>query len=142
MLDPLKKRLTQRHNHWGREEFISELLVRFPEVILEISDCSEGLLHMEMCDFARCTHTAIRAEDFITVQKHLNFVNEAFWNASAELDNAIMVSYLEEVFLNETDWTVLKARSMLSLQLVDALVYLESHMQYLSEAYMKKIITA
>jgi hypothetical protein len=141
MLDPLKKRLSQRQNYWGREEFISELFFRFPSVIPSINDYSKGLLHMEMCGFASCTRTAIQSKDFITVQKHLNFVDEAFWNASAELDNAILVSYLEEVFLNETDRAFLKARSMLSLQLVDALVYLESHMQYIYEAYMKKIIT-
>lgn len=99
---------------WTRVDFIYALRQQLPDVAAAIMDISEGLLHCEMSDFARCTHEAIHDRRFYIVQQHLQFVAEARARASTDLANAILGSYLENVFIGESTPDFLLARELLS----------------------------
>jgi hypothetical protein len=118
---------------WDRPEFIDALTLRFPEVTSEIMDISDGLLHCEMADFARCSHTAILEGNFSVAKAHIDFIHEALLKASPALQNAIIVSYLENVFLGETAPNFLQTRTALPPAVGHELLLLEQHWQSMSK---------
>jgi hypothetical protein len=63
------------------------------------------------------------------VRAHFAFVDELFSNAAPDLENAIYVSYLENVFIRPEDHRYRSARALLSERLEAALVELEAHWQ-------------
>ncbi|MGJ5820107.1 DUF7674 family protein [Paludibaculum fermentans] len=111
----------------GRSQFERLLELRFPAIAAEIDDCERGLLHSEMAVFARGTCAAIEGGDFEQMQAHLDFVDELFGSAAPDLENAICVSYLENVFLGSETERYTAARRMLSDRLRTALGELEDH---------------
>jgi hypothetical protein len=80
-----------------RERFIALLNEQFPEVAAKIDDISAGLLHLEMATFSRETQAAIDARDNETVKRHFRFINEVFRDAAPDVENAVNVSYLENL---------------------------------------------
>jgi hypothetical protein len=61
------------------------------------------------------------------LQQHLAFVDEPFNGAPPDLENAIYVSYLENVFVRRGEERDHSARSALSSRQKAALVALEEH---------------
>ena len=111
--------------------FIELLTGRFPEVAASIDDCDEGLLHLEMATLARATQAAIDAREWKTVRRHFAFVDEAFRAADEYVENAVYVSYLE----NLSDGGLkagAEARGKLPPALAQALVDYEAYMEELS----------
>src|SRR5437764_9373341 len=80
-----------------RDRFVVLLTERFPEVAAAIDDCSQGLLHLEMATLARATQAAIDGQDRDTVRRHFQFIDEVFRQAAPEVENAVNVSYLENL---------------------------------------------
>jgi hypothetical protein len=115
-------------------DFERRLSARFPEVAAQIDDFERDSLHLEMAVFARATSTAISLGDFPQVRAHLCFVDELFSAAGSGLENAIYVSYLENIFLGSEDARVASARAMLSERLAAALVELEEHWRAIENA--------
>jgi hypothetical protein len=111
---------------WGREAFLAELFRRFP--VLEA--CQDphvtGLLHCEMGWFSHKTNDAIKAGNFRLVRQHFEFVEHALAQASDELENAITVSYLENVFGLDTPNTRF-ARNLLTPSLSEPVLLMEGH---------------
>ena len=70
---------------------------------------------------------AVDVGDSQQVQAHICFVDELLSDAGPDLENAIYVSYLENVFLGSEDPRYLMARTMLSNRLQTALTELEEH---------------
>jgi hypothetical protein len=60
------------------------------------------------------TADAIANRDFAKVRRYLFLIAEIFERADAELYDAIRISYLEGLFLDEQSNAHLEARSMLS----------------------------
>ncbi|QOY87770.1 DUF7674 family protein [Paludibaculum fermentans] len=110
-----------------RSQFELLLELRFPAIAAEIDDCERGLLHCEMAVFARGTCAAIESGDFEQTQAHLDFVDELFGRAEPGMENAICVSYLENVFLGSETERYIAARRMLSDRLRTAFGELEDH---------------
>lgn len=82
----------------GRKEFVSALVNEFPELREEVEDeIYSGLLHLEMACFARYTQDAIDQGDAERVSKCFNFADRFFVNADSNLNNALIVSYLENL---------------------------------------------
>jgi hypothetical protein len=77
--------------------FIAMLMERFPEIAAQIDDCSKGLLHCEMGTVARATQEAIDRHDKETIQAHFQFIDEVFRDAAPDVENAVFVSYLENL---------------------------------------------
>lgn len=103
------------------------LAERFPDVAGMIDDVERGLLHMEMAVLAGATREAIYQGDFQIAGSHLAFVDELFSGSFPDLENAIYVSYLENVFLGWQDDRFAMARDLLSGRLKEALADLEEH---------------
>lgn len=111
--------------------FFALLTERFPEVASDISECSQGLLHLEMAALARATETAIEIWDATTVARHFAFVDELFRSAAPDVENAIFVSYLENICFDGRDAVKLKVRDLLSPRLRQALAELEEYLDQL-----------
>jgi len=108
------------------QRYFEELLaLRFPSIAGALTEIQRGLLHVEMGAFARATRDAIESGRTEEVAAHLGFVDELFGGAARDLDNAIYVSYLENVFLGRDDARYRHARSTLSDRLQAALVEVE-----------------
>lgn len=73
----------------------------FPEVVREIDEYSEGLLHCEMGTFARLTEEAFDTGRFWQASKYLNFVERIREEANADVENAINVSFVEYLAFGE-----------------------------------------
>ena len=111
-----------------RGRFIALLTERFPEVIAEIDDCIQGLLHMEMAVLAHATQSAIDAGDGGTVTCHFEFVDAVFADATQEVENTVYVSYLENLRFEGRKAGPMKARELLPPRLRRALAELEAHL--------------
>ena len=112
--------------------FIALLTERFPQVMAEIDDCRQGLLHMEMAVLAHATQSAIDAGDRGTVRRHFEFVDEVFADATPEVENAVYVSYLVNLQFEGRKAGLIRARELLSPRLRQALAELEA---YLAKIY-------
>ena len=113
-------------------EFIKRLEVRYPQVFSAISDIERGLLHCEMAVLARTTSKAIECGDMATVTDHFAFMEEVLASSDPHVENAVYVSYLENVFLGEDSAEFLVARSKLPARLAKALDQLERHFEALA----------
>ena len=112
--------------------FIALLTERFPELASSIDGCSQGLLHLEMATLARATQAAIDEQNKPTVQRHFQFIDEVFQDAAPDVENAVNVSYLENLRFEGRKAAPTKARELLTPRLRQALAELEEYLARLS----------
>ena len=93
-----------------RQQFLQQLADRFPEVIPQISEYSQGLLHCEIGDFLTVVESAMDRGSLWRVEQYLRFLDDCRQAASPELANAIDVSFLEDFALGE--FTVARHRAV------------------------------
>jgi hypothetical protein len=117
--------MAERIDH---RRFIALLTERFPEVAARIDDCSQGLLHLEMATLARATQAAIDDQDEPTVLRHFQFIDEVLRDAAPEVENAVNVSYLENLRFEGRMAAPTKACELLRPRLRQALAELEEHL--------------
>ena len=117
-----------------RDGFIALLTKRFPVVAASIDECSHGLLHPEMATLARATQAAIDSQDRETVCRHFKFIDEVFRQAAPDVENAVNVSYLENLRFEGRKAGPTKARELLTPRLLQALTELE---EYLARLFAK-----
>ena len=118
----------------GRSEFIDGVESLFPESFAELHNLEDELLHLDMASFARTTVSAIESGNVNLFKAHFNFISELFSKAHPDLENAIYVSYLENVLLDQSNPKVLNARELLPDNLKIALSGLEEHFEKLHES--------
>src|SRR5947208_2562125 len=111
--------------------FISLLTERFPEVAASIDDCSQGLLHLEMATLARATQTAIEQQNKPIILRHFQFIDEVFGDAAPDVENAVNVSYLENLRFEGRKVGPTKVRELLTPRLRQALAELEEYLERL-----------
>jgi hypothetical protein len=114
----------------NRDRFIALLTERFPYVAAAIDDCSRGLLHLEMATLARATQAAVDTQDRDTVRRHFQFIDEVLRQADPYVENAVNVSYLENIRFAGRKAGPTKAQELLTPRLRKALAELE---QYLAQ---------
>ncbi len=112
-------------------QFLALLTRRFPGVAAAMDDCSRGLLHLEMATLARATQAAIDIQDTETVVQHFQFVDELFRSAAPDVENAVNVSYLENLRFEGRKAEPTKARELLTPRLRQALIELEAYLAQL-----------
>ena len=117
-----------------REGFLRALALRFAEIAESITDIESGLLHPEMAVVSHATQKAIEARSWQTVAAHFSFIAGVFAGGTAEVRNAVCVSYLENLFLDEASGNHVSTRATLPPVLASALVDLENHFEMLSHA--------
>ena|SRR5260221_10639590 len=117
----------------GHQRFLGLLDERFPEIVATIDECAKGLLHLEMAALARATQSAIDSHDAEMVRRHFQFVDEVFRDAAPDVENAVYVSYLENLQLEGRKAGSTKLREMLPSRLQKALADLEAHLDRIFE---------
>jgi hypothetical protein len=78
---------------------------RFPTLVDELHDeVIEGLLHLQMGEFARFTQTAIDIGDKEAWEKIANVFLELWSNCDDSVTNALNVSFLEHLNFEDGKW--------------------------------------
>ena len=80
-----------------------------------------------MATFSRETQAAIDARDNETVKRHFRFINEVFRDAAPDVENAVNVSYLENLRFDGRKAGPTRARGLPPPRLHQALVDLEEY---------------
>jgi hypothetical protein len=111
----------------GSSSFTNDLTRHFPEVAATIEDTDSGRLHLEVSALKMATHDAIQKRDWPTVRKHFAFIDNILEAADTELHDAIGISYLVNLFYNETSINFAKARTLMPKRLAAALEIMERH---------------
>jgi hypothetical protein len=81
--------------------FLQLLTDEFPEVPQAFDECVKGLLHCEMGVFARLTEKAMDEGRFWQAEKYFRFMERVREGATPEVENAIHVSYIENLAFSE-----------------------------------------
>lgn len=104
-----------------RADFVKQVTLYLPEVAARIEESDFGVVHLEVGAMKLATRDAIDNRDFATARRHLLLISEIFDRADAELYNAICVSFLEDLFLEQTGTAYAEARCMLSRSMENSL---------------------
>lgn len=115
----------------GESRFAGYLALHLPEVAARIDEADYGVLHLEIAALKAATREAIHRRDWHTVGKHFAFVTTLLEDASADLRNAIDVSYLAGLLYGEGSLNYAKARTLLPPVLLRALERIEKHYESL-----------
>jgi len=115
-----------------RAAFDRLLSVEFPEAASELEAEDRALLHIEMAAVARSTSQAIEAGDAAEVNRHLSVMETVLINATSDVENAVYVSYLENVFLWDQRPAFVAVRQSLPPRLARGLFELEEHFAMLA----------
>jgi len=92
---------------------IEMLSNEFPEIVQAFDEIETGLLHLEMASFARTTKKALDEGRFSQVQKYFVFMDRVRKKADPDVENAIDVSFIENLAYDEVNENRLQAiRSM------------------------------
>lgn len=121
----------------GREDFIHHVTLHMPEVSSRIEEDDFGILHLEMGAMKLATRDAIVHYEFFTVRRHFSFIAYLFEHADNSLYDAILVSYLEGLFIDEASPEYENARSLLPKNLADALKKVELRYRLLDLQMLK-----
>jgi hypothetical protein len=119
----LRRMVTHQHGKplVKRGDFMKQVTLYLPEVAARIEESDFGVVHLEVGAMRLATREAIVGLDFATVRKHLFLIADLYDRADAELYEAIRVSWLEALFLEECSLAFMEARSMLSRPMENAL---------------------
>jgi hypothetical protein len=77
-------------------DFIEQLLTEFPELRDDV-ESEAGLLHNQMHAFTRLTNDAVAAGDYRALKRYFAFADRFFHHSDDFLENALSVSYLEDL---------------------------------------------
>jgi len=111
--------------------FANYLAIHFPEVARTIEAEDLGMLHLEVSAFKLATQNAIKKNDWSTVSTHFEFIDDVLETAQIDLHDAIGISYLVNLFYNETSLNFAKARTLMPKRLATALEIMERHYEEL-----------
>ncbi|MBB4636857.1 DUF7674 family protein [Longimicrobium terrae] len=82
-------------------EFVDVLLHEFPELEEDVRD-NDGLLHMQMGDFAGLMQRAINERDLPRLKRCVHLAQRVWQTGEAHLRNALSVSCLEHLAFRGT----------------------------------------
>lgn len=85
----------------GHSEFLDLLAAEFPEVAAEVREEGDGLLHLEAAAFRRATERAMDAGQHWAAERHFRFVEQVMREAAPDVENALGISYIEDLALGE-----------------------------------------
>lgn len=111
----------------GSSRFAGYLAIHFPHIAASIEEADLGVLHLEVAALKSATHDAVLKRDWASVRKHFAFIDSVLEIAETELHDAIGISYLVNLFYNETSIDFAKARTLLPKRLSVALEIMERH---------------
>jgi hypothetical protein len=106
--------------------------VEFPEAASWLDADDRALLHIEMAAVARSTSRAIEAGNVAEVTRHLSVMERVLTSAASDVENAVYISYLENVFLWDQRPAFVAVRENLPPRLARGLSELEEHFAMLA----------
>jgi hypothetical protein len=84
-----------------RNDFLLQLKAQFPDAYSQIDEYESGLLHCEMGAFRRWVEGELSKGGEWNCEKAFKFVEECLKVANSDLENAIEVSFIEDLALGE-----------------------------------------
>ena len=85
----------------GHSEFLDQLSAEFPDIAAEVREAGDGLLHLEAAAFRGATERAMDAGHFWAAEQHFRFVERVLGEAAPDVENALGVSYIEDLAFGE-----------------------------------------
>lgn len=85
----------------GYREFLDLLATEFPDIADEIRAAGDNLLHLDTATFRRATERAMDAGQFWAAEQHFRFVERVLNKAAPDVENALAVSYIEDLALGD-----------------------------------------
>lgn len=85
----------------GYREFLALLAAEFPNVADEIRAEGSDHLHLDTVTFRRATERAMDTGQFWTAEQHFRLVERVLKDAAPDVENALRVSYVEDLALGE-----------------------------------------
>lgn len=112
-------------------KFLALALAEFPSLADEFAE-NKGLFHVQMGTFSRLARVAIERGDFATLKRCHNLADETMRNASPSVENAIFVSFLENLDFESSSHGA-EAERLLSPKLTEMLAELNEHWRQIGE---------
>lgn len=109
----------------GHAGFVSQLALALPEVAAKIDEDDFGVVHLEVGVLKLVTREAITRHDWETVRQHYAFVSAVLRDADDELRDALHISYVENLLLDETSAYFVRARKLLPSSMASELTATE-----------------
>lgn len=119
----------RRQEAVGSADFMQLLALHLPEVAEHVDESDFGYIHLEVGVLKLASHSAILSRNMSDLLRHLILVRDLLGRADQTLHDALRVSYLEALFLEETGAESVAARGMLPQMMEDLLRQSESRMQ-------------
>ena len=114
-----------------KDKFVQLALAEFPQLNEELAE-EDVLLHLQMAAFSRLAQAAIERNDPDTLVKCYGFLAEVMKSATPDVENAIYVSFLENLdFESSPDGA--EAKRLLPPELQKALAELNEHWENIGE---------
>jgi hypothetical protein len=123
--------LVENSRRVNEARFLELALVEFPSLGAEFAE-DEGLVHLQMAALSRLTQESIGRNDFATISRCYSLLEEIVKSATFEVENAIYVSFLENLDF-EIPSSGAEARRLLPPLLSNMLVELEEHLQQIGQ---------
>ena len=108
-----------------KDKFVQLALTEFPHLSEEFAE-HEGLLHLRMAAISHYAQDAIDNNEIGVLQKCYRFLDEVMKSATPEVENAIYVSFLENLNFESSPYGA-EARRLLPPALLKALAELNEH---------------
>jgi hypothetical protein len=108
-----------------KDKFVQLALAEFPQLREEFAEV-DGLLHLQMAALSRLAQTAIDRNDLDLLVRCYVFLAEVLKSATSDVENAIYVSFLENLDFESSPYGA-EAKRLLPLALQKALVELDEH---------------
>ena len=83
----------------NREQFLKQMKSQFPDGYANISEAEQGLLHCEMAAFRIWVENKLEKGYEWNCQKAFEFIAQCLTKADPQLQNAIEVSFIEDLAL-------------------------------------------
>lgn len=119
----LRRMVARQRSQWtvGSADFMPQLTLHLPEVAEHVDESDFGHIHLEIGVFKLASRAAIGHGKLEIWRRHLLWMSDLMGRADKALYDALRVSWLEALFLGETDERYTLARAMLPQRLEQAL---------------------
>jgi len=84
-----------------RETFLNDMKMMFPNAVTLITKYSEGLLHCEVAVLREYFEAALAKKKEWECEKILRYIGDLLPRADEALENALLVSFLEDLALGD-----------------------------------------
>ncbi|MBA2731463.1 MAG: hypothetical protein H0U54_01085 [Acidobacteria bacterium] len=117
--------LVENPDRLDKDKFVKLALAEFPQLREEFAE-DDGLLHLQMAAFSRFAQAAIDRNDLDVLVGCYAFLAEVMKSAASDVENAIYVSFLENLDFESSVYGA-EAKRLLPPALQKALAELNEH---------------